>query len=169
MTITQNDYVQYILQRYGMLGCSSVQTPGYGPELTPGYGPELSEERPEDKLLETQGIKLYQAIVGCVPYLAHVTRFDICYRVNELPGARSTPAMTYMTAAKHLLRYLKGSPDLAITYRKGQFAVHGYTVGSFASNPNGRRSSTGYLFLCGVPMSFGSKTQTLTGQLPRPS
>ena len=97
-----------------MLGCSSVQTPGYGPELTPGYGPELSEERPEDKLLETQGIKLYQAIVGCVPYLAHVTRFDICYRVNELPGARSTPAMTYMTAAKHLLRYLKGSPDLAI-------------------------------------------------------
>ena len=34
--------------------------------------------------------------------------------------------MIHKTAAKHLLRYLKGSPDLSIIYKKGQFTIHTY-------------------------------------------
>ncbi len=157
LTITQKDYVHNILERYGMLDCNSVHTPG--------YGPELSEEQPEEKLLGSQGVKLYQAIVGSVLYLAQVTRYDICYAVNQLTRACSKPSTIHMTAAKHLLRYLKGSPDLAIIYKKGQFAMHGYTDASFAANPDNRKSTTGYLFLLGgAPISFGSKTQSLTAQ-----
>ena len=160
LTITQKYYVHYvqnILERYGMLDCNSVHTPG--------YGPELSEEQPEDNLLGAQGVKLYQAIVGSVLYLSQVTRYDICYAVNQLTRASSKPAMIHMTAAKHLLRYLKGSPDLAMMYKKGQVAIHGYTDAPFAANPDNGRSTTGYLFLrCGAPISFGAKTQTLTAQ-----
>lgn len=43
LTITQNDYVQSILERYGMLDCNFVHTSGY--RLEP------SEEQPENKLL----------------------------------------------------------------------------------------------------------------------
>ena len=101
-----------------MLACKSVHAPG--------YGPELSEEEPEETLLGAQDVKLYQAIVGSVVYLAQVTRYDICYAVNQLTRASSKPAMIHMTAAKHLLRYLKGSPDLSIICKKGQFTIHTY-------------------------------------------
>ena len=67
----------------------------------------------------------------------------------------SKPSMIHMTAAKHLLRYLKGSPDLAIICKKEQFAMHGYADASFAANPDNRRSTTGYpFFLGGAPISF---------------
>ena len=101
-----------------MQDCNSVHTPG--------YGPELSEEQPKGKLLGAQGVKFYQAIMVSVLYLAQVTRYDICYAVNQLTRASSKPAMIHMTAAKHLLRYLKGSPDLSIICKKGQFTIHTY-------------------------------------------
>ena len=70
-----------------------------------------------------------------------------------------------MTAAKHRLRYLKGLSDLAITYKKGQFTINGYTDASFAANPNNRKSTTGCLFLTsGGPLSFGAETQGPTAQ-----
>ena len=94
---------------------------------TPGYGPELFDEQPEEKQLGSRNIKLYQAIVGSLLYFAQFTRYDICYAVNQLTRSCSKPSMAHMTAAKHLLRYLKGLPDLAITYKKGQFTVNGYT------------------------------------------
>ena len=123
---------------------------------TPGYGPELSNERPKN-LLRARDIKRYQAIVGSLFYLAQVTRYDICCAVNQPTRARSTPSTAHMTAAKHLLRCLKGLPDLAITYKKGQFTINGYTDASFAANPDNRKSTTGYLlFMSGRPLSFGA-------------
>ena len=70
-----------------------------------------------------------------------------------------------MTMAEHLLRYLKSHPNLDIAYKRGQFTLHGYTDTSFASDPDNRSSTSGYLFImAGEPISFGAKTQTLTAQ-----
>ena len=81
---------------------------------TPGYGPELSAEQPEDKLLGAEATKLYQSITGSLLYLAKCTRYDLCYAVNQLTRACSKPAEIHMTAAKHVLRYLRGTTDLPI-------------------------------------------------------
>ena len=100
-----------------------------------------------------QGIKLYQSITGSLLYLAQCTRYDLCYAVNQLTRACNRPAD------------LRGTPDLQITYRKGQLRLVSYTDASFGANPNNRKSTTGYLFfLGGAPISFGSKTQSLTAQ-----
>ena len=41
----------------------------------------------------------------------------------------------------------------------------GYTDTSFAANPNNRESTSGFIFfMCGGPISFGAKTQSLTAQ-----
>ena len=103
-----------------------------------GYGQELSSEQPEDKLLGAQGIKLYQSITGSLLYLAQCTRYDLCYAVNQLTRACNRPAEVHMTAAKHVLRYLRGTPDLPITYRKGQLRLVSYTDASFGANPDNR-------------------------------
>lgn len=106
------------------------------PARPPGYGPEQSNEQPEEKLLGAQGIKLYQAIV--VSAFARDTRYDICYAVNRLRRARSKPSTMYMTAGKHMLGYLKRSPDLAIICKQRQFTMYGYTHALFPVNPEDR-------------------------------
>ena len=154
LSITQKDYVENILERFGMEECNPVHTPG--------YGSELSNEQPEETLLGATATKLYQAIVGSVLYLTQCTRYDMCYSVNQLTRACSKPAQAHMTAAKHALRYLKGHPDLPITFKKGQFRLHGFTDASFGANPDTRKSTTGSIFfLSGGPISFGSKTQSI--------
>ena len=144
-----------------------VQAAGvdYGRTYAPVCEQELSSEQPEDKLLGAQGIKLHQSITGSLLYLAQCTRYDLCYAVNQLTRACNRPAEVHMTAAKHVLRYLHGTPDLPITYRKGQLRLVSYTDASFGANPDNRKSTTGYLFfLGGAPISFGSKIQSLTAQ-----
>ncbi|CAB1098696.1 unnamed protein product [Ectocarpus sp. CCAP 1310/34] len=70
-----------------------------------------------------------------------------------------------MTAAEHVLRYLRGNPVLPIVYRRGQFRLAAVTNSSVGANPNNGRSTTGYLFfLAGGLISYGAKTQTLTAQ-----
>ena len=149
LAITQTDYVENLLERFEMQNANVAHRPG--------YGQELSSEQPEDKLLGAQGIKLYQSITGSLLYLAQCTRYGLCYAVNQLTRACNRPAEVHMTAAKHVLRYLRGTPDLPITYRKGQLRQVSYTDASFGANPDNRKSTTGYLFfLGGAPISFGS-------------
>ena len=70
-----------------------------------------------------------------------------------------------MTAAKHALRYLRGTTDLPIVYKRGQLRMVSDTDASFGANPDNRKSTTGDLFfLGGGSISFGSKTQSLTVQ-----
>ena len=88
------------------------------------------------------------------------------YSVNQFTRECSKPAQAHMTAAKHALRYLKGHPDLPITYKKEQFRLHEFTDASFAANPDTRTSTTGsILFLSGGPISFGSKTHSFRGSV----
>ena len=66
-----------------------------------------------------------------------------------------------MTAAKHTLRYLRGTTDLPIVYKRGQLWMVSYTDASFGANPDNRKSTTGYLFFLGGGLiSFESKTQS---------
>lgn len=157
LTITQQNYVHSILERYGMQDANAASTPG--------YGQELSTNQPEDKLLGASEAKRYQSITGSILYLAQCTRFDLTYAANQLTRACSGPGQVHMTAAKHVLRYLRGTPDLPIIFKRGQFRMTAYTDASFGANPDNRKSTTGYLFFLGGGLiSFGSKTQTLTAQ-----
>ena len=103
LAITQTTYVDNILERFGMQDANAAHTPG--------YRPELSAEQPEDKLLGVEATKLYQSITGSLLFLAQCTRYDLCYAVYQLTRACSKPAEVHMTAAKHALRYLRGTTD----------------------------------------------------------
>ena len=129
------------------------------------YTHGIGVEQPEDKLLEAEATKLYQSITGSLLYLAQCTRCDLCYAVNQLTRACIKPAEIHITAAKYALRYLRGTTDLPIVYKRGQFGMVSYTDPSFRANPDNRKSTTGYIFFLGGGLiSFGSKTQSLTAQ-----
>ena len=134
LPITQMAYVDNVLERFGMQDANAAHTPG--------YRPELSAEQPEDKVLGAEETKLFQSITGSLLYLAQCTRYDLCYAVNQLTRACSRPAEIHMTAAKHALRYLRGTTDLPIVYKRGQFRMVSYTDASFGANPDNRKSTT---------------------------
>ena len=89
--------------------------------FTPGVEPEISLDQPADRLLNEQGKQRYQSIVGALMYLAQVSRYDILYAVNQLARAMSKPSKAHMRAAKHVLRYLAGSANFPIAYKRGGF------------------------------------------------
>ena len=52
-------------------------------------------------------------------HVAQILRYDIMYSSSQLARAMSRAAKVYMGAAKHLLRYLAGTTDFTIVYKKG--------------------------------------------------
>ena len=155
LSISQTDYAMSILERFGMQDCNPVSTPS--------YGTELSLNQPADSLLDEDGIKAYQSLVGCLLYLSRTSRWDISYAVLELTRATSKPSKAHWTKAKHVLRYIKGRPQLDIVYRSGKFNIQAWADASFAQDLEKRRSTSGYLFLLsGAPISWCSALQSLT-------
>jgi len=71
-----------------------------------------------------------------------------------------------MGAAKRILRYLRGKPELEITYNKdSKFGLSCYSDASYARGNEKSRSVTGsIIFLAGGPIHFGSQLQRITAQ-----
>ena len=64
----------------------------------------------------------YRAIMGCLMYLACCTRPDIAYAVSVLCRFLNNPGMTHWSAAKRILRYLKGTATIGCTYTGPAYA-----------------------------------------------
>lgn len=71
------------------------------------------------------------------------------------------PTEAHLAAAKRVLRYLKGTATMALTYGKAA-AVIGHHDADFAGDLETRRSTTGYVFMLnGGTVSWLSKRQSL--------
>lgn len=106
LTISQEAYSQSILERFEMSD-------------SPGYGPELSNKQPEDTLLDEEKTRRYQGIVGCLMCIAQILRHDIIYAMGQLARPMAKSSKMHMVAAKHTLRYLAGTTDFSIIYKRG--------------------------------------------------
>ena len=98
LRISQTDYTR--LDRFNMKDCNPVSTPS--------TGAEVSLDQPTDTLLDEDGVKPYQPMVGSLLYLSRTTRWDISYAVLVLTRATSKPSTAHLKTAKHVLRHLKG-------------------------------------------------------------
>ena len=56
---------------------------------------------------------MYRQMIGSLMYL---TRPDICFAVNTLIQFLTNPIHVHLIAAKHILRYLKGTMDNGLKY-----------------------------------------------------
>ena len=60
------------------------------------------------------------------------------------------PKTSHLDAAKRVLRYVKGSIDYGLLYKKSDnFLLKGFTDADWASNIDDRRSTSGYCFSVG--------------------
>jgi hypothetical protein len=80
-----------------------------------------------DTLSELIDATLYRHIIGSLMYLTN-TRPDICFAVNTLSQFLVEPIRVHLMAAKHVMRYLKGTIDYGLIYDGDHnFTLSGYT------------------------------------------
>ncbi|UYV73756.1 hypothetical protein LAZ67_11000764 [Cordylochernes scorpioides] len=88
------------------------------------------------------------------------TRPDISYAVSALGQFSNDPRRQHWNAAKRVLRYLKGTLGLKITYEKTNETLYGYVDADWGGNLADRKSQTGLVFfLAGGPIAWESKKQ----------
>ncbi|CAI0431123.1 unnamed protein product [Linum tenue] len=84
------------------------------------------------------------------------------YSVCLLSRFMESPTRQHMLAAKRILRYVKGSLEHGIWYRRGGEGgeLIGYTDSDYAGDVDDRKSTSGYaFFLAGGVVSWASKKQ----------
>ncbi|KAG6475047.1 hypothetical protein ZIOFF_064264 [Zingiber officinale] len=104
--ISQKKYVQEILDRFQMKDCNPVSTPTE-------FGLKLNKDHEGKKVDST----IYKQIVGSLMYLT-ATRPDIMYSVSLISRYMENPTEIHLLAAKRILRYLQGTKDFGLFYKK---------------------------------------------------
>ncbi|CAJ2640974.1 unnamed protein product [Trifolium pratense] len=104
----------------------------------------------------------YKQIVGCLMYLL-ASRPDLAFSVCLIARYMDKPTDMHLTAAKRILRYLKGTMSLGILYKRGsELQLHGWTDSDYAGDIDDRRSTSGYVFKLGSSaISWSSKKQPI--------
>ena len=153
--IDQTAYIESVVKRFGMEGCKPKATP-----MVPNVHLSKSDS-PEVK--DKEQTKIYQQLIGSLMYISCGTRPDIAYAVSTCAQFMSNPGPRHMEAAKHIVRYLKGTSKVGLTYSKQTQPelvnrLYGYVDADHASDSDDRRSVGGYvLMLGGAAVSWSSR------------
>jgi len=102
----------------------------------------------------------YRTITGALQYLVTGTRPDIATAVSAVSRFNANPGQQHWAAVKRILRYLKGTSTLGINLGSstGEIELVGYSDATWASDPDTRRSTTGFVFLLGSgPITWKTK------------
>lgn len=102
----------------------------------------------------------YQKLIGCLMYLAVLTRPDIAYSVSYLSQFNNCYNYTHWTYAKRILRYLLYTKKYCLKYINTDCDLQGFVDSDWASDAIDRKSYTGFCFvLSGSAISWQSRKQ----------
>jgi hypothetical protein len=128
--LSQGKYTVEILKKFSMTECKSMPTPMVM-ELKKIYD------------APTDSGEIDPQLRGSLMYLVN-TRPDICYAVNVLSQFMSQPRQTHWIAAKHVLRYLRGTVGYDLRYASSvDLSLQGYADANWAGSTVDRKSTFG--------------------------
>ena len=156
LTIDHEAKIEQLLKQYHMDKCLPVSTPE-------APGAELSGTVSHDN--EATNVP-YRELVGALNYLAVSTRPDISHAVSILCRYFSCPNQELWTAAKRVLRYLRGSAKLGLTFNGsmpgiGLELTPCYSDSNWANDKYDRKSTSGWVIkFAGCTVNWSSKKQS---------
>ncbi|KAL4310044.1 hypothetical protein GQ457_01G035740 [Hibiscus cannabinus] len=157
--LSQETYINKVLERFRMKDCSpSVAPIVKGDKFNLNQCPKNEFEREQMKNIP------YASVVGSLMYAQVCTRPDIAFAVGMLGRYQSNPGIDHWRAAKKVLRYLKGTKEYMLTYKRSDhLEVVGYSDSDFVGCVDSRKSTSGYIFMfASGAISWRSVKQTLT-------
>ena len=137
--ISQEHYMEALLDRFDLSDCNPCKIPlpsGFRPLPATDDKFALAKHRP------------YPQIVGSILYASTVSRPDLAQPASVLSRFISKWNKSHYQAAKHLLRYIRGTSDLCLVFdgNCGKRIIQGYADAEWGGDLDTRRSTTGYLF-----------------------
>ncbi|MBW0514370.1 hypothetical protein O181_054085 [Austropuccinia psidii MF-1] len=158
LEIDQTDLINKILRQFEMQDSNAVKTPSNGNFLN-----EL-DSRDTNEVVD---VTSFQQAIGSLNYLAHHSRPDVLFTVNQLSRYSTKPNRCHWSALKHLLRYLKGTRNKRLIYSRnlGKEQLTGWADANYANIKEDRKSISGYVILAyGNPVCWLSKKQSVIAQ-----
>ncbi|XP_058788342.1 uncharacterized mitochondrial protein AtMg00810-like [Vicia villosa] len=133
--ICQRKYANEVLERFGLQNCSSVSNP-----IVPGC--KLTKD--------VRGLKVdattYKQMVGSLICLT-ATRPDLTYVVSLVARFMEAPMTMHQQAVKRVLRYLRGTTELGLFYkREGEENLVAFCDSDYVGDLEDRKSTSGYVF-----------------------
>lgn len=134
--LKQTAYAKKILDKAGLVECNPIKCP--------------MESRVQlDKYEHGKAVDStkYKSMVGGLRYLVH-TRPDISYAVGIVSRFMERPTVVHQGAVKRILRYVKGTLNYGIVYKRGtgDYLFVGYSDSDLAGSLVDRRSTGGVAF-----------------------
>lgn len=152
--LNQKQYLKNVLRKFGMIDCKSATTP-----IEKGL--QLENEKQID------GSVPYRELIGCLTYATMTTRPDLCASTNYFSRFQSCFTDEHFTHAKRALRYIQGTLDLKLEFRKDKNTevLVGFADSDWAGDVNDRKSTSGYIFkLFGNLITWSTHKQAVISQ-----
>lgn len=147
--LSQASYIRKIMNRFGMIDCKPSRTPLV-------VGSKLLKE----DITENREKIPYKELTGALMYVAMGTRPDIAHAVSVLCQFNNCHNESHWSAAKRMLRYLKGTINYSLNYTRDNEGLIGYVDVDWGNCRIDRKSYTGMAFiLTGAAISWGSRKQ----------
>ena len=160
LTIDQSEYIEEILKKFNMWDSKPQEIP-MSTEV------KLStRDCPEESQRHEMANVPYRSVIGSLMYLMVSTRPDLAASLSILSRFLANPGAPHWEAAKRVLRYLKGTVNMGLRFeRTGTCEPVAFCDANWASCPDTRKSSTGYVFLIsGGAVSWSCRRQSTTAQ-----
>ncbi|KAL2243405.1 UNVERIFIED_CONTAM: Retrovirus-related Pol polyprotein from transposon TNT 1-94 [Sesamum indicum] len=149
--LNQESYISSVLKKFSMENAKPAS-------LSKDQSPKTDSEKAKmDKIP-------YSNVIGSIMYLMVCTRPDIAYAISCLSRYMSNPGTPHWEALKYLLRYLRGTIDIGITFSRNYDYIQlvGFVDSNYANDRDSRKSTTSYVFtLCGACISWKFQLQLI--------
>jgi hypothetical protein len=158
ITITHRKMVRNILERFGMQDSKRSPTP-----LQPNQKVFSLKEDPSQEVASVKEHKRFMQAVGCIQYVAAVSRPDLSFAANVLARHMAGSAKGHWAAVQHVLRYLQGTIDLGLKFdgsNEGE-TLEAFTDADFANAASLKSISGLVVRLFGNCMSWRAKRQSI--------
>ena len=158
LELSQESYIQKVIQRFNMQGGKPVSTP------LPAYLKISKDDCPKSDAEKAEMSKVpYSSAVGSLMYVMVATRPDIAYAVGKVSRFMANPGKKHWEAVKHILKYLKCTASKCLRFGNSDAFVVGYADADYAGCVDSRKSTTGYVFIfAGAAVSWRSILQSCT-------
>lgn len=156
LQLDQSRYIHRKLHQYGFVDCAPLSVPA-----DPHAPLDLASSIDEG----TDPTFPYSEIIGSLHFASQGSRIDITYATSHLSKFSRNPRHSHISGVKRVLKYLRGAPDLRITYAASshQNEMQAFCDADYAGDVDDRRSRSGFvIILNGGPVAWGSRKQGCT-------
>ena len=88
----------------------------------------------------------YASAVGSLMFAMICTRLDITQAVGAVSRYMANSGGEHWIIVKRIMRYIKGTLDVALCYGGSEFTIRGYVDSDFAGDLDKRKSTISYVF-----------------------